>query len=137
MVSAENVSAVVLDVPKNAVPVGTIAGFQLVAVLKSPDVGLGSQVASCALAVPGANAVTATSAVVASSAPRRQFQPLPDNLDGAPPGAPLWRPSRLLPPFIAMPREAVDTVNVLWDFITFPSLYVKFPQQGLSWNSRV
>ena len=41
VVSAENVSAVVLDVPKNAVPVGTVAGFQLVAVLKSPDAGVG------------------------------------------------------------------------------------------------
>ena len=74
-VSAENVSAVVLDVPKNAVPVGTVAGFQLAAVLKSPDAGLSSQVASCALAAPGANAVTATSAVVASNVDRTNLQP--------------------------------------------------------------
>ena len=68
-VAAENVSAVVLDTPKNAVPVGTVAGFQLVAVLKLPDVGLTSQVASCAFTAPGASAVSAASAVVASSAP--------------------------------------------------------------------
>jgi len=39
-VSAENLSAVVLEVSKNAVPAGTVAGFQLAAVLKSPDAGV-------------------------------------------------------------------------------------------------
>ena len=36
------------DVPKKAVPVGTVAGVQLAPVLKSPEPGLASQVASCA-----------------------------------------------------------------------------------------
>ena len=75
VVSAENVSAVVLDVPKNAVPVGTMAGFQLARVLKLPDAGVRSQVASCALAAPGANAVTATSAVVASNVDKTNLPP--------------------------------------------------------------
>jgi hypothetical protein len=61
-------------VPKNAVPVGTVAGLQLVAVLKWPVPGLGSQV--CALAAPGANAVTATSAVIANSAALWHFSRL-------------------------------------------------------------
>ena len=73
VVAAENVSAVVFDVPKNAVPIGAVAELQLAAVLKSPDAGLRSQVASCARAAPGAKAVTAASAMVASSAARRQF----------------------------------------------------------------
>ena len=75
VVLAESVSAVVSDAPKNAVPAGTVAGFQLAAVLKLPDVGLKSQVASCALAAPDANAVTATSAVVASNVDKTNLQP--------------------------------------------------------------
>jgi hypothetical protein len=35
----------VLDVPKNAVPVGTVAGIQLAGVLKSDVLGVVSQVA--------------------------------------------------------------------------------------------
>jgi hypothetical protein len=38
----------VFDAPNVAVPVGTVAGDQLPAVSKSPEVGLLSQVASCA-----------------------------------------------------------------------------------------
>ena len=87
VVEAENVSALVLDVPKNAVRIGTVSVFQFVAALKLPDVGLGSE-SSCALPMPGANAVTATSAVVASSAPHHQHQPPPDNLDRGPSGSP-------------------------------------------------
>ena len=64
VVPAENDSAVVLDTPKKAVPVGTVAGVQLAAVLKSPEPGLSSQVASCARAGHAA----ATSAVLASIA---------------------------------------------------------------------
>ncbi|GGI19907.1 hypothetical protein GCM10010987_06700 [Bradyrhizobium guangdongense] len=50
VVSPANDNAVVFDVLKNAVPVGTAAGVQLVAVLKSPEPGLVSHVASCACA---------------------------------------------------------------------------------------
>src|SRR5262245_17358070 len=39
-----------LDGPKKAVPVGVVAGDQLLSVSKSPDPGLRSQVASCACA---------------------------------------------------------------------------------------
>ncbi len=46
----EKVSEVVLDVPKKAVAVGTVAGVQLADVLKSADPGAASQVASCAQA---------------------------------------------------------------------------------------
>ena len=66
VVSAENVSAVVSDVLKDAVPPGTTPGLQLIRVLKSSDAGRDS-FAFCALAAPGANAVTATSAAVASN----------------------------------------------------------------------
>jgi hypothetical protein len=44
--AAENVIAVVFEEPKVAVPVGTVAGNQLVAVFQSPDPGAVSQVAS-------------------------------------------------------------------------------------------
>ena len=45
-----NVMVVVFDKPNVAVPVppGTVGGHELVAVSKSPDAGLRSQVASCA-----------------------------------------------------------------------------------------
>ena len=47
VVKGWNAIEVVFDAPKNAVPVGTVAGVQLVAVLKSPaGLGLRSQVAS-------------------------------------------------------------------------------------------
>ncbi len=45
-VPAENVSVVLLDAPKIAVPVGTVAGAQLVAVFQSELPGTESQVAS-------------------------------------------------------------------------------------------
>jgi len=48
VVLAENDRLVTFDAPKDAVPVGTTAGFQLVAVLKVLEPGLSSQVASCA-----------------------------------------------------------------------------------------
>ncbi|MBM7482260.1 MULTISPECIES: hypothetical protein [Bradyrhizobium] len=69
LASAENETAVVLEVPKNAVPVGTTAGLQLAAVLKSPVPGLVDQVesAACAAAVP---ASVAAKAVEASHAAR-------------------------------------------------------------------
>src|ERR1700729_4190788 len=49
-VPVADVRLVVADVLKNAVPVGTVAGFQLLEVLKSAEPGLASQVASCAKA---------------------------------------------------------------------------------------
>jgi hypothetical protein len=55
-----NAIEVVFDVPKNAVPVGTVAGVQLLAVLKFFEPGLGSQVASWACAgMPPSNAAAA------------------------------------------------------------------------------
>ena len=67
---AENDRLVVVDVPKKAVPVGTAAGVQLAAVLKSPLPGAASQVASCARAAWGSSAANPTSAVDARSAAR-------------------------------------------------------------------
>ena len=70
----ENDRLGVLEVPKEAVPVGTAAGFQLAAALKSKvpatgpaTVASSSQVASCARA----ETATAISAEEASSAARR------------------------------------------------------------------
>jgi hypothetical protein len=74
VVGLENVRLVVFDVPKKAVPVGTVAGVQLAAVSKSFVPGVASQVASCARAAPGKSAAAATSAVVASSAAIRPFR---------------------------------------------------------------
>jgi hypothetical protein len=68
VVGAEIVSAGALVVSKNAVPVGTVAGVQLAAVLKSAEPGLRSQVASYARAAPDNSAATVNSAAVASSA---------------------------------------------------------------------
>ena len=59
--------SVMLDAPKDAVPIGTVAGVQLAAVLKSPVPGVGSQVASCARAETAA----AINAEEASSVARR------------------------------------------------------------------
>ena len=56
--------AVVPEVSKNAMPVGTVAVSQLAPVLKLPEPGAFSQVASCAAAGEPA----ATSAVEAKSA---------------------------------------------------------------------
>jgi hypothetical protein len=56
-----NVKPVMVDAPKNAVPVGTVAGVQL-RVLKSVLPGAVDQVASCARAGMAAN--NATAAVV-------------------------------------------------------------------------
>jgi hypothetical protein len=52
--------AVVFEVPKVAVPVGTMAGDQFVAVFQSPDPGLGSHVASCPLAATAPSTTTAS-----------------------------------------------------------------------------
>ena len=72
---------VVFDAPKIAVLVGTAAGFQLVAVLKLPEPGLSSQVASCACAdVAASNAAAATvlnRCVRISSPPLRNFSTRP------------------------------------------------------------
>ena len=62
----ENDRLVVLDVPKDAVPVGTVPVPQLAPVLKSPEPGLASQVASCAAA--GSAAASVTSADASSAA---------------------------------------------------------------------
>ena len=60
VVKGSNNIEVVFDAPKIAVLVGTTAGFQLVAVLKLPEPGLSSQVASCACAdVAASNAADA------------------------------------------------------------------------------
>jgi hypothetical protein len=56
----ENVTAVVFEVPKVAVPPGTMAGDQFVAVFQSPDPGLASHVASCPLAVTAPSETTAS-----------------------------------------------------------------------------
>jgi len=61
VVKGWNNMKVVFDASKIAVLVGTTAGFQLVAVLKLPEPGLSSQVASCARAdVAASNAAAAT-----------------------------------------------------------------------------
>jgi hypothetical protein len=73
VVLAENDRLVVVDVPKNAVPVGTVAGVQLVAVLKLPEPGLSSHVASCACA--DAAASKAAAAVVANKYARIPLAP--------------------------------------------------------------
>src|SRR5262252_2776774 len=65
VVPAENDTLFWLDTPKEAVPVGTVAGVQLPAVLKLP-VPLRFQVASCA----AAGSAAAISAEEASSAVR-------------------------------------------------------------------
>ncbi len=66
-----NAIKVVFDGPKNAVPVGTVAGVQLAAVLKFPEPGLTSQVASCARA--GMAASNAAAAAVVSKCARIAF----------------------------------------------------------------
>jgi len=68
VVLAENDSAVVFEKPKKAVPVGTVAGVQLVAVLKSPEPGLVSHEAFCAAA---GSVAAATKTVPASSRANR------------------------------------------------------------------
>ncbi|OKO84728.1 hypothetical protein AC629_20685 [Bradyrhizobium sp. NAS80.1] len=62
VLKAENDRLVVLDVPKKAVPVGTVAGLQLAAALKSAEPGLASQVASCACVAVGPRHTPASSA---------------------------------------------------------------------------
>src|SRR5580692_11649669 len=62
VLAAENVRLVVFEVLKNAI-IGTVAGFQLVAVSKSLPGGLASQVAACA----AAGCVAAISAAEVSS----------------------------------------------------------------------
>ena len=63
VVKGSNNIEVVFDAPKIAVLVGTTAGFQLVAVLKLPEPGLSSQVASCACADVAASNPTAAAVV--------------------------------------------------------------------------
>jgi hypothetical protein len=63
-----NVRVVMVDAPKDAVPVGTVAGVQLPAVLKSELPGAVDQVASWARA--GMPASNATAAVVANKCAR-------------------------------------------------------------------
>jgi len=63
-----NVRLVMVDAPKNAVPVGTVAGVQLAAVLKSELPGAVDQVASWARA--GMAASNAAAAVVANKCAR-------------------------------------------------------------------
>src|SRR5262245_31738789 len=62
-----------LDAPKNAVPVGTVAGFQLAAVLKSELPGAVDQVAFWACA--GMAASNAAAAVVANKYARIPLAP--------------------------------------------------------------
>ena len=61
-----------LDVSKKAVPVGTVAGLQLAAVLKSPEPGLASQVASCARAETATDISAEASNTVAREDGRRR-----------------------------------------------------------------
>jgi hypothetical protein len=82
---------------KVAVPVGTVAGFQLAALLKLPDPGLSCQVASCARAETAAiNAEEASSAArTERDRPHRLAQTngsvLPSRFGGSP------TPTRLPP----------------------------------------
>src|SRR5215471_11639087 len=69
-----NVIAVVFDAPKNAVPVGTVGGVQLAAVLKSPELGVAFHVASCACADVAAN--NAAAATVLNRCVRISLPPL-------------------------------------------------------------
>jgi hypothetical protein len=62
VLTAEKAREVVLEVPKNAVPVGTAAGLQLPAVSKSFEPGFCSQVAFCAAAGGGAMALSSAAA---------------------------------------------------------------------------
>ena len=71
VVKGWNAIEVVFDAPKNAVLVGTTAGFQLVAVLKVFEPGLSSQVASWARA--GMAASNAAAAAVVSKCARIAF----------------------------------------------------------------
>ena len=66
-----NVIKVVFDAPKNAVPVGTVAGVQLLAVLKSELPGAVDQVASwaCAGMAPSNAAAAAVVSKCARIAP--------------------------------------------------------------------
>ena len=68
VVKGWNAIEVVFDAPKNAVPVGTVAGVQLAAVLKFELPGAVDHVASCARA--GNAASNATAAVVVSKCAR-------------------------------------------------------------------
>src|SRR5262249_29660055 len=68
-----NVRPVMVDAPKNAVPVGTVAGFQLAAVLKSELPGAVDQVAFWAFA--GMAASKAAAPVVANKYARIPLPP--------------------------------------------------------------
>jgi hypothetical protein len=75
IVGAENDRLVTFDAPKNAVPVGTVAGVQLPALLKSPEPevdsepGVDSQVAFCACADVAASNAAATAVVANKCVP--------------------------------------------------------------------
>jgi hypothetical protein len=62
-VKAWNAIEVIFDAPKNAVPVGTVAGVQLAAVLKFELPGAVDHVASCARAGKAASNATAATVV--------------------------------------------------------------------------
>jgi hypothetical protein len=91
VVVVENDRAVVLDAPKKAVPNGTVAGVQLVPVLKSPlGVPFPIQVAFCAAA--GAISAEEASSVASSARvgtraihrPRRKAAPASEHVKIAP-----------------------------------------------------
>ena len=69
-----NVRPVMVDAPKTAVPVGTVAGVQLAAVLKSELTGAVDQVASWACA--GIAASKAAAAAVVSKCLRKPLRDL-------------------------------------------------------------
>jgi hypothetical protein len=62
VVLADKVRLVMVDAPKNAMPVGTVFGFQFVLVLKLPDPGVALQVASWAYAGTARQVRTVTAA---------------------------------------------------------------------------
>src|SRR5262245_48366350 len=68
-----------VDAPKNAVPIGTVAGVQLPAVLKSELPGAADQVASWAQA--GMAATNAAAAVVANKYARIPLAPAAEFLN--------------------------------------------------------
>jgi hypothetical protein len=84
VVLAENAIAVLLDEPKLAIPVGTVPGLQLAAVLKLPEPGLASQVAfwaeagsvAAAMATPARYVRIAVLRPISSGPPLCAHQPI-------------------------------------------------------------
>src|SRR5215217_9271709 len=84
VVLAENEIAVLLDEPKLAIPVGTVPGLQLAAVLKLPESGLARQVAfwaeagsvAAAIATPARYARIAVLRPISSGPPLCAHQPI-------------------------------------------------------------